>query len=86
MVEPDGKLIYSIVEEHVRQKVPQISPPLLRNWTKDMSVVPNQYCYSHIYEYLVKRTVTVLKVTLRKLGKILMYLLEFCLLLKLINK
>ncbi|XP_031574489.1 uncharacterized protein LOC116308246 [Actinia tenebrosa] len=61
IVDPDGDVQYAIIEEHVRQKIPDISPPLLKNWTKDMAV-PTDFSYSHLYEYLVKRTITILKV------------------------
>jgi hypothetical protein len=59
-VDPDGSVQYAIVEEHVRQKIPTISPPLLNNWTNDMSIIPEKFCYTHLHEYLIKRTVTIL--------------------------
>jgi hypothetical protein len=60
IVDPDGYVQYAIIEEHVREKLLNIAPPLLKNWTDDMSVIPENFCYTHIYEYLVKRTITIL--------------------------
>lgn len=60
IVDPDGSVQYAIIEEHVRENLLNISPPLLKNWTDNMTVIPENFCYTHIYEYLVKRTITIL--------------------------
>ncbi len=60
IVDPDGYVQYAIIEEHVREKFLNIAPPLLKNWTDDMSIIPENFCYTHIYEYLVRRTITIL--------------------------
>ena len=55
-----GSVQYVIIEEHVRENLLNISPPLLKNWTDNMTVIRENFCYTHIYEYLVKRTITIL--------------------------
>ena len=58
IVDPDGSVQYAIIEEHVRENLLNISPPLLKNWTDNMTVIPENVCYTRIYGYV--HTVTFL--------------------------
>lgn len=60
VVDPDKNLTYDIVQSYVNEKVPEIPTPLLCNWKDNLVCIPEKLNYTHVYEYLIKRTVVVL--------------------------
>ena len=59
-VNPDTSLSYDLIQAYVNETVPKISSPLLINWKTTLEGVPSTFNYTHLYEYLIKRTVVVL--------------------------
>lgn len=61
VVDPDKSITYEIVQSYVNSVNPKVSTPLLANWKNTMDDIPKQLNYTHMYEYLVKRTAVVLR-------------------------
>ncbi len=60
IVDPDENLTYSIVQAYVSEHLPTVPTPLIANWSKSPGIVPRGFSYTSMYEYLLKREITIL--------------------------
>lgn len=68
IINPDKSLNYDIVQSYVNATVPKISSPLLTNWKCSLENVPANFNYTHLYEYIIKRTAVVLTKEMKECG------------------
>ena len=59
IVDPDNE-VSAIITENLKKGSDTASPlPLVKEWTNSLLKIPTTFGYAAIYEYLIKRAVTV---------------------------
>ncbi len=60
VVNPDKHVTYEIVQQYVNNTAAKITSPLLANWKDSLGDIPQRFSFTHMYEFLMKRSVLVL--------------------------
>ena len=65
--DPDRESAMKIVQAHIA-KAKDLAEPLIDGWTESMDILPMQYSYTSIVEYLIKRQVSMVSASSKALS------------------